>query len=166
MSAFVGRVSRLLLGVDLVVLGATNRSVVGVVASSGVDDELARRTYGGYFLVQAITGAAFWILLWLRTEDRGGFEMLLSERAVINSFLLADLVLGIVGSLVAAAGILARRRWAPAAAMFVAGGIVYATVYIPFWVGATGQAPAMLAVMVPPALLSAFVALQVARLDP
>jgi hypothetical protein len=135
----------------------------GAVASDAVDDELARRTYGGYFLIQAITGAAFWILLWLRTEERGGFEMLGAERAVTNSFLLADLVLGIVGSLVAAGGILAGRRWAPAVAMFVAGGIVYATVYILFWVGATGQAPAMLAVMVPPALLSTFVAVQVAR---
>ena len=131
-----------------------------------MDDELLRRTYGGYFLVQAVTGAAFWVLLWLRTEDRGGFEMLGAERAVTNSFLLADLVLGIVGSLVVAVGVLAGRRWAPGAALFVAGGIVYATLYILFWVAATGGAPAMLAVMVPPALLSTYVSVQLRRASP
>ena len=128
-----------------------------------MDDELLRRTYGGYFLVQAITGAAFWLLLWLRTDDRGGFEMLGAERAVTNSFLLADLVLGIVGSLVVAIGVLTARRWAAGAALFVTGGIVYATLYILFWVAATGDAPAMLAVMVPPALLSTYVSVQLLR---
>ncbi len=128
-----------------------------------MDDELLRRTYAGYFLIQAITGAGFWALLWWWSGDRAGFEMAMAERAVTNSFLLADLVLGIVGSAVVAAAVLARRRWAPAAACFVAGGIVYATLYIAFWVAATGHAHAMLAVMVPPALLSAYVSYNLAR---
>jgi hypothetical protein len=128
-----------------------------------VDDLTARRTYAGYFLVQAIAGAGFWVLLWTRPGVRGGFEMLEAERAVTSSFLMADLVLGVAGSVVVAVAVLGRRRWSGALALFVAGGIVYATLYILFWVAATGEGPMMLGIMAPTALMSTYVAVQIHR---
>lgn len=128
-----------------------------------MDDLTVRRTYAGYFFVQAIAGAGFWLMLWTRSGVRGGFEMLESERAVTTSFLLADLVLGIVGSVVVAIAVLAGRRWSGALALFVAGGIVYATLYILFWLAATGHGPMMLGIMAPTALMSTYVAIQIQR---
>ena len=137
-----------------------------VVASVAVVDDLTvRRTYAGYFLVQGLAGSGFWILLWSRPGVRGGFEMLETERAVTSSFLLADLVLGIIGSFVVAGGVLAGRRWSGGSALFVAGGIVYATLYILFWVAATGDGPMMLGIMAPTALMSTYVAVQIHRLS-
>jgi hypothetical protein len=128
-----------------------------------VEDLSVRQTYAGYFLVQAIAGSGFWVLLWTRPGVRGGFEMLAAERAVTSSFLLADLVLGIVGSFVVAGAVLARRPWSGGLALFVAGGIVYATLYILFWVVATGEGAMMLGIMVPTALMSTYVAVQIQR---
>ena len=61
----------------------------------------------------------------------------------------------------AAGLVLAGRPTAPPVAALVAGGITYATLYILAWVVFTGTAGAMLAIMVPPAILSCFCAHQV-----
>ena len=124
-------------------------------------DLTVRRVFGGYFVVQAIVGVAFWILLATTPAVRSGFEMLASEHAVTDSFLFADILVGILGSAVAAGLILTGSRLAPAAAGFAAGGLAYATLYILGWVVFTGTSGAMLAIMVPPAVLSCFCAAQV-----
>lgn len=124
---------------------------------------MPRRVYAGYFVLQALVGIGFWVLLALSSEVRSGFELLGSEHAVTDSFLFADVSLGIVGSLVAAGAILADKRYAPVLAAFVAGSITYATLYILAWVIFTGTGGVMLGIMVPPAMLSCFMAQQVWR---
>ena len=124
-------------------------------------DRTVRQVLGGYFAVQAIVGGGFWVLVLVSPSVRKGFEMLAAERAVTNSFVAADILVGIVGSAVAAGLILAGRPTAPPVAALVAGGITYATLYILAWVVFTGTAGAMLAIMVPPAILSCFCAHQV-----
>lgn len=126
-------------------------------------DLLVRRVLGGYFVVQAVVGGGFWALVASSPSVRSGFEMLAAEHAVTDSFVVADVVLGIVGSAVAAGLVLAGRPSAPAVCALVAGGIAYATLYILAWVVFTGSAGAMLGIMVPPAVLSCFCAHQVWR---
>lgn len=128
-----------------------------------MDDQTVRRTYGGYFVVQAVVGIGFWVALATSAAVRAGFELLDVEHAVTDSFLFADIAVGIIGSLVAAGAILAGRRWAPVVAAFAAGGLTYATLYILAWVSFTGHGGVMLGIMVPPATLSCFVAHQVWR---
>lgn len=126
-------------------------------------DLTVRRVYAGYFVVQALVGVGFWVLLAASPEIRAGFELLDTEHAVTDAFLFADVLVGIVGSMVAAWAILTGRRTAPAFAAFAAGGLTYATLYILAWVAFTGEGGVMLAIMVPPATLSCFVAHQVWR---
>ena len=108
-------------------------------------------------------GIGFWAVVALSADVRAGFEMLDAEHAVTDSFLFADIAVGIVGSAVAALAIVTGRRSAPALAAFAAGGLAYATLYILAWVVFTGSAGVMLAIMVPPAVLSCFCAHQVWR---
>ena len=50
-------------------------------------------------------------------------------------------------------------------ALLYAALIVYATLYILFWVAATGDGPMMLGIMAPTALMSTYVAVQIHRLS-
>ena len=122
------------------------------------------RWYGGYFALQAVAGIAFWALVGAVAPVNDLFQMSEAEHAVTNAFLFADLVIGIAGSAVAAVGLWRGRRWAGALALFVAGGMVYATVYLVGWVAFTGEGAALLALMIPPSSLSAWCAVQGWRL--
>lgn len=122
------------------------------------------RAYAAYFALQAVAGVAFWVLVATLDPVRTVFEMSESQHAVTDSFLFADLIIGIAGSAVAATGLWHGRRWAGALALFVAGGMVYATVYLAGWVGFTGDGAGLLALMIPPSSLSAWCAVQGWRL--
>lgn len=122
------------------------------------------RVYAGYFALQAVAGTAFWVTLALSPTVREVMEMWPDEHAVTDSFLLADIVLGIVGSAVVAAGLWRGARWAGPGSLFVAGGLVYATLYLVFWVASTGEGAGLLALMVVPSTLSTWSATQSTRL--
>ena len=122
------------------------------------------RVYAGYFALQAVAGVGFWGLVAMVGPVRHVFEMWPKQHAVTNSFLFADLVIGIAGAAVAAAGLWSSRRWAPPLALFVAGGMVYATIYLVGWVAFTGVGGGLLALMVVPSTLSVWAALQAWRL--
>lgn len=125
---------------------------------------LPRRVYAGYFALQAVAGTGFWIVLALSPTVREVMEMWPAEHAVTDSFLLADIALGIVGSAVVATGLWRGARWAGPWSLFVAGGLVYATLYLVAWVGATGEGAGLLALMVVPSTLSTWSAWQATRL--
>ena len=129
--------------------------------SSGTDTDppstavTAIRIYAGYFALQAVAGIGFWVLVATVPVVRRAFEMWPKQHAVTDSFLFADLVIGIAGSAAAAWGLWVRARWARPLALFVAGGMVYATVYLAGWVAFTGVGGGLLALMVVPSTLSA-----------
>jgi hypothetical protein len=127
-------------------------------------DDTATRVYAGYFALQAVGGIAFWVAVASVPSIRKVFEMSARQHAVTDSYLFADIAIGIIGSAVAAAGIASKRRWAAAVALFVAGGMVYATIYLVGWVAFTGKGAGLLALMVVPSTLSAFVAVSTYRL--
>jgi len=127
-------------------------------------DQTATRVYAGYFGLQAVGGIAFWVAVAAVPAVRTVFEMSSRQHAVTDSYLFADIVIGIIGSAVASAGILAKRRWGAAVALFVAGGMVYATIYLVGWVAFTGKGAGLLGLMVVPSTLSAFVAVSAWRL--
>ncbi|HEY4377184.1 MAG TPA: hypothetical protein VGM93_08490, partial [Acidimicrobiales bacterium] len=85
------------------------------------------------------------------------------QHAVTNSYLFADVVIGIVGSALAAVAIRRNVRTDVPLAMFTAGGMVYATLYLVGWVAFTSKGGALLALMIPPSTLSTWVAYQVWR---
>jgi hypothetical protein len=122
--------------------------------------------YAGYFALQAVAGVAFWVVVATVPVVRRAFEMWPKQHAVTDSFLFADVAIGIAGSAVAAWGLRAGAGWARALALFVAGGMVYATVYLAGWVAFTGVGSGLLALMVVPSTLSAWCAVQAWRLPP
>ena len=123
------------------------------------------RVYASYFALQAFMGVAFWTLVAASPSVRSGFEMSAAQHAVTDSFLFADVIVGIGGSALAAVGIWCQARWGSAVALFTAGGMVYATLYLVGWVAFTGHGGGLLTLMVPPSTLSAWVAHQTWRLD-
>lgn len=126
--------------------------------------QLSRQVYAGYFALQAVAGIGFWAVVALSPTVREVFEMSDAEHGVTDSFLAADVAIGILGAAVAAWGLWRAARWAGPWAMFVAGGMVYATLYLVVWVGFTGDGAGLLALMVVPSTLSAWAALQSTRL--
>lgn len=127
---------------------------------------LPRRVCAGYFGLQAVAGVVFWSLVAWVEPVRDLLTMSEAEHAVTDSYLFADVVLGIVGSAAAGLGLWTGRRWAPMLAVFVAGGMVYATLYLVGWVGFTGEGAALLGVMLVPSTLSTWFAYQATRLPP
>lgn len=125
---------------------------------------LGRRVYGGYFLLQSVAGIGFWVLVAAVPAVRRVFEMSSAQHAVTDSYLFADIAIGIVSSAVAGAGLWRDERWATAVALFVAGGMVYATIYLIGWVSFTGDGGGLLALMLVPSTLSAWCAAQSWRL--
>ncbi|WP_426573796.1 hypothetical protein [Aquihabitans sp. McL0605] len=133
-------------------------------AARAAVDETATRVYAGYFALQAVAGIGFWVAVAAVPAIRKVFEMSTRQHAVTDSFLFADIAIGIIGSAVASAGIVSKRRWGSAVALFVAGGMVYATIYLVGWVAFTGKGAGLLGLMVVPSTLSVFVAVSAWRL--
>ena len=127
-------------------------------------DAFAADVFAGYFALQAVAGTAFWILLATVPVVRRAMELDPHQHAGTSAFLFADLVMGIGGSALAAIGLRRRAAWGSAVALFVAGGMVYATIHIAGWVALTGTGAGLLALMVVPSTLSAWAAWQAWRL--
>jgi hypothetical protein len=140
------------------------RRRVAIAEETVVSDWKPVRVYAGYFALQAVAGIGFWVVVATVTPIRKVFEMSPHQHAVTNSFLFADIVIGIIGSGICAWGLWGSRRWAGAASLFVAGGMVYSAVYLAGWVAFTGVGGGLLALMIPPSSLSAWSAYQGWRL--
>jgi hypothetical protein len=142
---------------------ASDRAQGGAAPPSRADWQPVR-VYAGYFALQAVAGIAFWVLVATVGPIREVFEMSKDEHAVTDSFLFADIVIGIIGSAICAWGLWGGRRWAGASALFVAGGLVYSAIYLAGWVAFTGESGGLLALMIPPSSLSAWSSYQGWRL--
>lgn len=95
-----------------------------------------RRCTGVYLLVQAACGVGWWIALTTSASVRSTFEIDPAQRGVLDSFLYADLLVFIAGSVTSAFGVLRVRPWAPLTLAFTAGGLSYATLQLVAWAGA------------------------------
>jgi hypothetical protein len=146
------------------VASITVTSTTGMAEANDPEAWQPIRVYAGYFGLQAVAGIAFWALVATVSPIRHVFEMWPKQHAVTNSFLFADLVIGIAGSAAAGIGLWSQRRWAPPLAIFVAGGMEYATIYLVGWVAFTGVGGGLLALMVVPSTLSVWAAVQAWRL--
>lgn len=142
----------------------TDPEAIAAASAAAVAEHTATTAYVGYFGLQAVAGIGFWLAVAGIPAVRSVFEMSSAQHAVTSSYLFADIAIGIIGSAFAALGIWSRARWGGAVALFVAGGMVYATLYLVGWVAFTGDGGGLLALMVAPSTLSAFVATSAWRL--
>jgi hypothetical protein len=116
-----------------------------------------RRLFAGYLVVQALAGVVWWSALALSPTLRSWFELSPGRPEAVDAFLVADVLVVVLGSLVAARGVAGGARWAGAAVAFTTGGLAYATLYLVGWVALTGTGAALLALMVPPTVFTAWV---------
>jgi hypothetical protein len=121
------------------------------------------RVYAAFLVLQAAVGVVWWVGLSASATARSWFELDPDRPEVLDSLVLADVVVIIVGSLLGAWAVRAGAAWALPVVAFVAGGLVYVTLYLVIWVGATGEGALCFVVMVPSATLSTFVTHQLWR---
>ena len=81
----------------------------------------------------------------------------------MDAFVFADVLVVVVGSLLSAWALRSRAPWTVAVAAFTAGGIVYPTLYLVGWVSFTGAGALCLAIMIPPSILTCWIAYQTYR---
>jgi hypothetical protein len=123
------------------------------------------RIYAAYLAVQAVVGVLLWIGYASSRTVRGWFELLPSHPAVTDAFVLADLLVAVAGSAFSAWGVDRRRSWAVPVVAFTAGAMAYPTFYLIAWVSFAGTGNACLAIMVPPTVLTAWIAYRTWRMD-
>jgi hypothetical protein len=116
----------------------------------------------GWFAGQATATVVWWLLLAVSDRVRGWFEMS-DDRAVLSSFVLADLVLIVGGSLVTAVALWRRAQWAGWVAMATAGAVAYATLYLVAWKANGGDGWLGLVAMMAATVGSAAAAVPAAR---
>jgi hypothetical protein len=87
------------------------------------------------------------------------------RHAVMDAFVFADFAVVVAGSVAGAWGLARRRRWAVPVVAFTAGGILYPTLYLVGWVSFTGVGGACLALMVPPTIVTGWIAYQTWRMS-
>ena len=115
------------------------------------------RVFAAYLVVQAVVGLAFWVGLAASEEVRELFELAPERRSVTTAWLLADLLVGVLGSAVGAYALWKDRGWALPVIAFTTGGIVYPTLMLVLWVLMEDTGMATLAIMVPPSVISLYV---------
>ncbi|MCX7620449.1 MAG: hypothetical protein N2037_06345 [Acidimicrobiales bacterium] len=123
------------------------------------------RIFAWYFGLQAVAGILLWVgLAWVGDgEFRHSFDLVAGMPEVTDSFVFADLFAGVLGSAASAWAVSRRRPWAPFAAAFTAGAMVYPTLFLVGWVTFVQTGAVALAVMVPAATLSCWLAYHVWR---
>ena len=115
------------------------------------------RVFAVYLVVQAVVGLAFWVGLAASEDIRELFELAPERRSVTSAWLLADLLVGVLGSAVGAYALWRDRSWTLPVIAFTTGGIVYPTVMLVSWVLMEDTGGATLAIMVPPSVISLYV---------
>ncbi len=119
--------------------------------------------YVWYFVAQAAVGVALWVALAVSPTVRSWFELRPDTHAVMDAFVFADVLVVVVGSLLSAWALRTRAPWTVPMVAFTAGGVVYPTLYLVGWVSFTGSGALCLAIMVPPATLTTWIAYQTYR---
>jgi hypothetical protein len=122
-----------------------------------------RQIFSGFLVAQALVGIGLWVLMAVAPDVRAGFELDENQPAVMDAFVFADLFVIVLGSVACA-----RLLWrgSPAAVpmvAFLAGAIVYPTLFLVGWVALVGTGSLCLVIMVPPSILTCWVAWQTWR---
>ena len=123
----------------------------------------AEPVYIGYFVAQAVVGVVLWAGLAASPTVRSWFELRPDTHAVMDAFVFADVLVVVVGSLLSVWGLRTAAPWAVPVVAFTAGGVVYPTLYLVGWVSFAGSGSLCLAIMVPPATLTCWIAYQTYR---
>ena len=79
--------------------------------------------------VQALGIAAWWSALVLAPALRSAFVVPGSSELTLFAFVVPDVLLGVIGGLVAALGLWRERPWGRTALLLVTGAMVYAALY-------------------------------------
>ena len=117
-----------------------------------------------WFLVHGIAVVGWWLLLAMRPDTRGAFQIRDAPAIALFAFAPGDLLLLGGGSLIVAAAY--RRRWAAALAWTVAGATVYASLYT-FATAVSSAAPWLgFALMAPAAALTVLASYVLTRETP
>jgi hypothetical protein len=128
---------------------------------SAVDVSL-KRVYSSYFALQAAVGVFFWFVVTGSDEGRRIFDLLPGQPRVTDAFLLAD-ALAIATSIACAWAFEHESRWVVPLAAFTAGCLVYPTLYLVAWAPHSAGAARCLFIMVPPSVISTWIALRAWR---
>lgn len=128
-----------------------------------VADVRQRSLSSGYLALQAVLAIIWWLALLSSPTARAWFELVPDKRQALDSFLLADLVMFVGGSIVSAWGVWRHAPWAVPATAFTAGGITYATLYLLGWVAIARSAPAGVVPMAVSAIATSAIAYRVWR---
>lgn len=119
--------------------------------------------YAAYLAAQAVVGALLWIAFGSSSTFRGWFDLMPAHHAVTDAFVLADLLVAVVGSALSAWGVGAGRSWAVPAVAFTAGAMVYPTFYLLAWVSFAETGRSALTIMLVPAMVTCWIAYQTWR---
>lgn len=114
--------------------------------------EKVTRAAALYYLIQGVAVAGWWLVLVLRPEVRGFFQLEADSQVSLLAFLIPDAIFLAAGSLAAALLILIRNRYSTVAMWLVTGAISYAWAYtFSFvamtdvgWLGVIMMSPAMI----------------------
>jgi hypothetical protein len=131
---------------------ATSRSASGARRDPGIE-----RIFAGYYLLQAVVGVAFWIAIESSPAVRSLVDIAPDRHVVMDAWIFADGVI-VLASLASAWAVERQTSWVVPAAWFTAGCVVYPTVFLVGWVAFTEVGAGCLITMVPPSILSTWVA--------
>lgn len=121
------------------------------------------RWHSDYLLIQAVLGFFLWVLLTGDGEVREGFELVPGMPEVTDAFVLADLAIVAIGSLLSGLALRTDARWALAAIALTTGGVLYPTLYLAVWVTLEDTGGAALALMVWVSAITGWICIQTYR---
>jgi hypothetical protein len=120
------------------------------------------RVYAWYFVLQSVVGVALWMAFASSSTVRSWFDLISTRHVVANAFLYPDMAVIVVGSVLSAWALGAEAPSAVPWTAFTAGGVLYPTFYLLGWVVLGGDTGARtLAIMIPPSILTSWIAYQV-----
>ena len=133
-------------------------------APSHPETTAADHVYAAYFVLQAVVGVALWLVYAASPAARSWVGLVPARPAVTAAFAYPDLGVIVLGSLLSAWAIEGRSPAAVPLTAFTAGGVLYPTLYLLGWVSTTNHTGSgVLAIMLPPALLTSWISWQVWR---
>lgn len=118
------------------------------------------RVVAGYLTLQAAVGVALWVAWTWSPTARSWFDLAADRPGVMDAFVVADLGAAVSGSVASARGFWRGAAWAVPAVAFTAGTLVYPTLFLVGWVSLEGTGALCLAIMIPPSILTSWIAWQ------
>lgn len=144
-------------------MGADTTVTRGRATTADRSSWAGRQVFSGFLLAQAAVGIGLWVLMLAVPDVRAGFELDDTQPAVMDAFVFADLFVIVLGSVAGARLIWRASPAAVPVVAFLAGAIVYPTLFLVGWVAFVGTGSLCLAIMVPPSILTCWVAWQTWR---